>query len=449
MSHALTVPTHDHVTEVTLRLLDRLFPPPRAFDIRLWTGLTLPAVGRPPFTLVLRHPATLRRMFSPPIERSLGEAFMYGDYDLEGDLIAAFTLFHVIFERPRSLTNMIDIAHDLLTLLGDGPARPIGRGRARLSGVKHSPARDRAAVQYHYDVGNEFYALWLDRAMQYSCAYFPTGMEDLDTAQERKLDLICRKLRLQPGERLLDIGCGWGGLAQYAAEKFGAQVVGITLSEKQAAYANAMLNRAGLADRVTVRLQDYRAVQDGPFDKIVSIGMFEHVGRSQMPGYFAQAYRLLKPGGLFLNHGIAYWPGVQKGQPKLNGPSEWIAQWLLGTSSFSQSYIFPDGELEAVSEVNLLAEQGGFEVRDVENLREHYARTLRHWVKRLERQRSEAIRLADEVTYRTWRFYMAAAAYGFEAGYTSVDQTLLAKPDHGHTHLPLTRADLYQPCEDS
>ena len=305
-------------------------------------------------------------------------------------------------------------------------------------------ARDRAAIQYHYDVGNEFYALWLDRHLQYSCAYFPTGMEDLDTAQELKLDLICRKLRLQPGERLLDIGCGWGGLVRYAAERYGVRAVGITLSEKQAAYANSLIDRVGLADRVAVRLQDYRAVSDEPFDKIVSVGMFEHVGRSQMPAYFAQAQRLLKPGGLFLNHGIAYWPGVFTGRSQASGPAKWIAQWLLGIQSFSQSYIFPDGELEAVSEVNLLAEQCGFEVRDVENLREHYTRTMRHWVKRLEDHRAEAIQLADEATYRTWRFYMAAAAYGFEAGYTNVDQSLLAKPDHGRCNVLLTRADLYR-----
>jgi cyclopropane-fatty-acyl-phospholipid synthase len=225
------------------------------------------------------------------------------------------------------------------------------------------------------------------------------------------------------------------------------QAVGVTLSEKQAAYADDLIDQAGLADRVAVRLQDYRELHDEPFDKIVSVGMFEHVGRSQMPRYFAQAYQLLKPGGLFLNHGIAYWPGVQQGQPRLSGMAKWIAQWLLGTQSFSQSYIFPDGELEAVSEVNLLAEQSGFEVRDVENLREHYARTLQHWVNRLGDCRTEALRLADEVTYRTWRFYLAAAAYGFESGYTNVNQSLLAKPDHGRSNVPLTRADLYQPCE--
>jgi cyclopropane-fatty-acyl-phospholipid synthase len=444
MSHALSLPTRDQLIDRTVRVLDRIFPPPRAFDIRLWNGLTLPAAGRSPFTLVLRHPATLRRMFSPPIERSLGESYIYGDYDLEGDLVAAFTLFHVIFERPRSLINMVDIAHDLLALPHDGPARPIGRGRAHLSGAKHSLARDRAAVQYHYDVGNEFYALWLDRSMQYSCAYFPTGAEDLDAAQERKLDLICRKLRLQPGERLLDIGCGWGGLARYAAEKFDVKVMGVTLSERQGAYANEMVTRAGLANRVAVRLLDYRDLHGRPFDKIVSIGMFEHVGRSQMPAYFGQAQRLLKPGGLFLNHGIAYWPGVFYGRPSSNGLAKGLAQWLLGSQSFTQSYIFPDSELEAVSEINLLAEQSGFEVRDVENLREHYARTLRLWVKRLEDHRVEAIQLADEVTYRTWRFYLASSAYAFEAGYMNVNQSLLAKPDHGRSNVPLTRADLYK-----
>ena len=443
MSHTLTVSMHDHVTDVTLRLLERIFPPPRDFDIRLWNGITLPAAGRSSFTLVLHHPAALRRMFSPPIERSLGEAFIYGDYDLEGDLVAAFTLIHVIFERPRSPAHFARIARDLLLLTHDGPAHPIGRGRAHLSGVKHTRERDRAAIQYHYDVGNAFYALWLDRSMQYSCAYFPDGTEDLDTAQERKLEHICRKLRLQPGERLLDIGCGWGGLARYAAERFGAQVVGVTLSEKQAAYANERIAQAGLSDRVAVRLQDYRDLRDESFDKIVSVGMFEHVGRSQLPEYFAQVYRLLKPGGLFLNHGIASWRGIRQGQPKLNSLTKWLARRILGAQTFSQSYIFPDGELEPVSEVNLLAEQTGFEVRDVENLREHYARTLRHWVRRLEERRAEAIQLADEVTYRTWRFYMSASAYGFGAGYINVNQSLLSRPDRGRSNLPLTRADLY------
>jgi cyclopropane-fatty-acyl-phospholipid synthase len=443
MSHVISLPAQAHIVEVTSRLIDEIFPPPRAYKIRLWNGITMPATGSAQFKIVLNHPAALRRMFTPPIELSLGEAFIYGDFDIEGNMLAAFTLFNVIFGRDLTLREVASLARELLLLPADGPARPIGRGRAQLSGAVHSRARDRAAIQYHYDVGNEFYALWLDRYMQYSCGYFPTGQEDLDTAQERKLEHICRKLRLQPGERVLDIGCGWGGLARYAAEKFGVQVVGVTLSEKQAAYANEQIARAGLADRAEVHLQDYRDLHDESFDKLVSVGMFEHVGRSQLPDYFAQAHRLLKPGGLFLNHGIASWPGSEHTPSKLNGPTHWLADRILGEQSFSRSYIFPDGELEPVSEVNLLAERAGFEVRDVENLREHYARTLRRWVQRLEKRRAEAIRLTDEVTYRTWRLYMTAAAYGFDTAHTTVNQSLLAKPDHGHIDLPLSRADLY------
>ena len=279
--------------------------------------------------------------------------------------------------------------------------------------------------------------------MQYSCAYFPTGTEDLDTAQERKLEHICRKLRLQPGERLLDIGCGWGGLALYAAEKYGAQVVGVTLSEKQVEYAQTQVQQAGLNDRVSIRLQDYRDLHDESFDKIVSVGMFEHVGRSHLPEYFTQADRLLKPGGLFLNHGIASWPGRQFGHQLPSSWQKFVQRHIINMGAFARAYIFPDGELEPVSEVNLIAEQCGFEVRDVENLREHYARTLRHWVNRLEAQHAEALRLADEVTYRTWRLYMAVSAYGFASGMFNVNQTLLAKLTDGKSSVPLSRADLY------
>ena len=448
MSHALSLSTNDAVVNRTLSILNRLFPAPRAFTIQLWNGTELPASSRPAFGLVLKHPGALRRMFTPPIELGLGEAFVYGDFDIEGDIFAAFTLFDVIFNRSLPVGEIVSLAREVLALPGSSPARPVGRGPSRLSGARHSRERDRAAIQYHYNVGNDFYALWLDRRMQYSCGYFPTGTEDLHTAQERKVEHICRKLRLRPGERLLDIGCGWGGLALYAAEKYNVRVLGVTLSDRQVEYANDHIARSGLSDRVSVKLQDYRDLQAESFDKIVSVGMFEHVGRDHLPEYFSQAYRLLKPGGLFLNHGISYLPAIEyASEPQAKQPSGWqqaIGRRILGTGSFMNRYVFPDGELVPVSEANLIAERSGFEVRDVENLREHYALTLRQWVNRLEEHRKEAIQASDEITYRTWRVYMAASAYGFESGKININQSLLIKQDRGKSNVPLTRADLYR-----
>ena len=303
----------------------------------------------------------------------------------------------------------------------------------------HSRARDLPAVQYHYDVGNDFYSLWLDRNMQYSCGYFPTGMEDLDTAQERKMEHICRKLRLQRGERLLDIGCGWGGLARYAASKYGVDVLGVTLAKiKKLMRMNKSL-AVGLRERVAVELKDYRDLGNELFDKVVSVGMFEHVGRSHLPEYFAQVHRLLKPGGLFLNHGISRRVDNSSRQTRPDSKAR-----IFGRGTFQQKYIFPDGELTPVSEVNVMAEDAGFEVRDVENLREHYALTLRNWVNRLADHREEAIKVSDEVTYRTWRLYMSASVYGFESGNINVNQTLLAKMTRaGKSNVPFSRADIY------
>lgn len=244
-------------------------------------------------------------MASPPTERSLGEAFIYGDFDIEGDIFSAFSLFDDLTTRSFSPGEITSPIREVLALSKTGPIRPQGRSPAGLRGARHSRERDRVAIQYDYDVGNDFYALWLDRHMQYSCGYFPTGAEDLDTAQECKLEHICGKLRLRAGERLLDIGCGWGGVARYAAQQYGVEVLGVTLSDKQAKYADDQIARAGLGDRVSVKLLDYRDLGAESFDKIVSVGMFQHVGRAYLPKYFARAYRLLKPGGLFLNHGIS------------------------------------------------------------------------------------------------------------------------------------------------
>jgi cyclopropane-fatty-acyl-phospholipid synthase len=437
MSDVLSIPADAAEKKNTLALLERLFPSPRNFVIRLWDGSTLPGISHPAFTLVLNHPGALRRMFTPPIELSLGEAFIYGDFEIEGDIFSVFSLVDDFASRSFSTGEIIAILREWLALPSSDGQRLQGRGPARMRGAVHSLQRDRAAIQYHYDVGNAFYALWLDHNLQYSCGYFPTGKEDVDTAQERKLEHICRKLRLQKGERLLDIGCGWGGLAIYAAKHYGVEVLGVTLSQNQKAWADEWIVRAGLREQVAVQLRDYRDLGDESFDKLVSVGMFEHVGRSHLPEYFAQTYRLLKPGGLFLNHGISRRAGTEaEGQG-------FIQRRILGRGSFQQRYIFPDGELTPVSEVNVLAEYAGFEVRDVENLREHYALTLRRWVKRLMAHREEAIKVSDEVTYRTWRLYMSASAYGFESGNINVNQTLLAKMERGHSQVPLTRADLY------
>ena len=406
---------------------------PRDFAVRLWDGTTWEAEpGQPTrFTLALQHPGALRRMFWPPTELALSEAYVYGDFDVEGEMEAVFPLGeHLLGGRRPRLAETVRLARHLPALLrlpSDGRPR-VGRQAARLTGARHSVERDRLAVTYHYDVPNAFYALWLDRRMVYSCAYFASPDDDLDTAQERKLDYICRKLRLRPGERLLDVGCGWGGLVIHAARCYGVEAVGITLSQPQADLADERIREAGLADRCRVEVRDYREVDEPEgYDKLVSVGMFEHVGAALLPTYLARAWRLLRPGGVFLNHGIAS-RAVDPGQ---TGPS------------FSDRYVFPDGELVPISAALRAAEMTGFEVRDVESLREHYALTLRHWVRRLEAHHDEAVRAADEPTYRVWRLFMSGSAYGFQVGRLNVYQALLARPRQGQSGLPLTREDWY------
>ncbi len=426
---------------------------PRRFSVRLWNGEIMPAeTAQPRFTLVLNHPGALRSMFRLPLELALGEAFIYGDFDIEGDIFAAISwmagLARASFTPAEAWKLLMRVRALPSGNLHPAQGRPHpaqgrphpaqGRGPARLKGRPHSRARDRAAITYHYDVGNDFYRLWLDRRMTYSCAYFITGEEDLDTAQQQKYEHICRKLRLQPGERLLDIGCGWGGLVLYAAQNYGVQAVGVTLSARQSEYAARQIAAAGMSGRAEVRLQDYRDLADESFDKIVSVGMFEHVGREHLPEYFEHTRRLLRPGGLFLNHGISRRPPEAAGRARAL-----VERRILGSNAFIQRYVFPDGELVPLSEVNLYAERAGFEVRDVENLREHYALTLRHWVRRLEARWQEAVQVSDEVTARIWRLYMAASAYGFDAGNINVNQTLLHKAVPGRRFLPWTRADIY------
>ena len=412
----------------TYAFLDKLFPKSRNFNVRFWDGTSLIFTSDPSFTIVLGSPGAMRRMLRLPLELSLAEAFIRGELDIEGNIISAFHLFNSMASKLSS--------SDLITLLRlwfglpseSSEFQMTGRKAAKLFGSPHSKERDRAAIQYHYDVGNDFYKLWLDKRMLYSCAYFPSGTEDIDTAQEQKLDIICRKLQLKPGERLLDIGCGWGGLVIYAAQKYGVNSIGVTLSSEQQILANERISASGL-DYSAVKLMDYRDLSGDRFDKIVSIGMFEHVGRNHLPEYFTHVYTLLKPGGLFLNHGISLHPSSAVSSVW----SQFIRRNVLGGGSFIARYIFPDGELVPVSEVNLIAERMGFEIRHLENWREHYAVTLRQWIKRLENRHSEAAQLTSEEVYRTWKLYMAAAAYSFDSGAININQTVLYKPHNSIT----------------
>ena len=445
------------VKEQTKEIIERFLPYPRPFAIRLWDGTELVGSEAAQSTIVLCRPGALRRMFTPPLELSLGEAYIYGDFEIEGDLPDTVALIDNLVKSirfsPRELNTLLRAVRRLP--MEERRTSGSGRGPVQTSGMLHSRGRDRRAIQYHYDVGNDFYARWLDSSMQYSCAYFPTGGESLEEAQRLKMDLICRKLRLQTGERLLDIGCGWGGLACYAAQQYGVRVHGVTLSEKQAAYAQDQVNRLNLQEVVQIDLLDYRVLEETGFDKIVSVGMFEHVGRAHLPEYFAKVYRMLVPGGLFLNHGISRatsredvhsWPGMKStvSAGLKMASDQALYQKLIGAGSFNQKYVFPDGELVPVSGANLIGELAGFEVRDVENLREHYVLTLRHWVHRLGEEEREISNLVGADVFRTWELFLSVSASSFDVGRIGLHQSLFAKPENGKVHLPLTRSDIYR-----
>jgi cyclopropane-fatty-acyl-phospholipid synthase len=427
-------------------VLDDVFGPvtSRRFAVRFWQGTVDEPAESPRFTIVLESPGALRRMLLPPSELSLAESYIFGDVDIEGDLEGAADLGDIAAARLRSPLAMLRLARHVIALPRDekrsnSDAEPLPAS-PQLSGRRHSTRRDRDAVRFHYNVGNAFYALWLDARMVYSCGYFAHG-DDLDRAQESKLDLICRKLRLTSGERLLDIGCGWGGLIIHAAKRYGVLALGITLSEAQAELARERIAAAGLSDRCRVELKDYRQLAREPqFDKIASVGMVEHVGEKRLDEYFAAAFAALRPGGVFLNHGIVSIDGSRA--PSL---TQRAAARLWKRGEFIDRYVFPDGELLPSGSVIASAERSGFELRDVESLREHYVQTLGHWIRRLETRRAEAIALVGEPTYRVWRLYLSASAYGFRSGRIGIIQSLLAKPRRdGRVELPRTRDDVYR-----
>jgi cyclopropane-fatty-acyl-phospholipid synthase len=379
-------------------------------ELQLPDGASVRLADRPEVRVVVRSLQGLRALARPALGR-LATAYVHGDLDFTG-----------------SARRMLGIAERMVGDIRHGRDRVGSRVRA----WAHQRRRNRANVAHHYDVSNAFYRLWLDERMVYSCAYFRREDDTLDAAQLAKLDHICRKLRLAPGERLLDIGCGWGGLVFRAAEAYGVHAKGITLSQNQYDHVRAEIDRRGLAGRVEVELLDYLDLPEEPvYDKVASVGMFEHVGVARFPRYFGKIFSVLKPGGFVLNHGITHNP---------------LDADALGSGigDFVERYVFPGGELTHVSKVMAAMAAAGLEVVDAEALREHYARTLWHWTERLEANGDAARREAGDERYRIWRIYMAGSAHAFDRGWLSLWQLLAGKPMRdGRLPHPLTREYMY------
>jgi cyclopropane-fatty-acyl-phospholipid synthase len=380
-------------------------------SLRLWNGKAFSPGAPSPVTLTVHSRQALINLVRPSLG-SLARSYVEGEIDLEGNFRDVLRVGESLVARRHS----------------------VYRSRSHAwKWWRHSRAADRRSIEHHYDVGNDFYALWLDGNRVYSCAYFKQPDDTLDLAQEQKLDHICRKLRLEAGERLLDIGCGWGGLILWAARHYGVETVGVTLSRDQYEYVSARIAELGLTGRCEVRLQDYREIPDHErFDKIASVGMFEHVGRRNLAAYFGKIHRLLRTGGLVLNHGITT---NSLRDAELGG----------GIGEFVDQYVFPGGELTHVTAVIEEMSRQGLEVWDAECLRPHYARTLWHWVDRLEAHRSQARAMVGEKRLRTWLIYMAGSAHAFTRGWISIYQLLGVRmqPD-GDVSYPLTREHVYR-----
>jgi len=376
--------------------------------LELWNGRAYDLTSHPTVKIGVPSPSALRFLISPDLMK-LGQAYVEGYLRVEGPILEVFRVADSLARNAAS------------------------RGHKGLRRFwHHTKKRDRKAIEYHYDVSNDFYSLWLGQSMVYSCAYFRSETDSLETAQEQKLDHILKKLMLRPDERFLDIGCGWGALIVRAAKKYGARATGVTLSRNQYEFASRRIREEGLEDRCEVRLQDYRDVPgEAVFDKIASVGMFEHVGLRHLKAYFAKIRSLLADGGLVLNHGIT----------ATDPDSRWVG---MGAGEFVNRYVFPQGELPHLSVVIRETASAGLEVADVESLRRHYAQTCLEWAKRLEQSREQAIAAAGDKRYRIWQVYLAGCAHGFEHEWMNIYQVLARKEGGAANPLPLTRDYMYR-----
>ena len=377
--------------------------------LKLWDGHELDLGPAPSVTIVVKDPRLVSEFTHPSLDL-LGSAFVEGRLEMEG-----------------SISEVVRVCDELSQALVDDEDGEFH------SSTQHDKATDAASISYHYDLSNDFYQLWLDKEMVYSCAYFRTGEETLEQAQQDKFHHLCRKLRLKPGEYLLDVGCGWGGLARFAAREYGVKVFGITLSREQLELGRERVKAEGLQDKVDLQLLDYRDLpQDGRFDKVVSVGMFEHVGHANLELYTQRLFGAVREGGLVMNHGIT--AKHTDGRPVGRGAGEFIGR-----------YVFPNGELPHVAQISAHISEAGLEVVDVESLRLHYAKTLAHWSSRLESNLERAAALVPEQTLRIWRLYLAGCSYAFTRGWINLHQILAVKPyTDGRHELPWTREDIYR-----
>jgi cyclopropane-fatty-acyl-phospholipid synthase len=385
--------------------------PRRPFTVRFWDGRAVPATEDGAPTFEIHSPAALAHVLRAPGELGLGRAYVAGLIDVD-DLDGALRVvdtFEAPALRPATIARL-----GAAIVRATGLVRPpsIPAAELRLRGERHTIWRDRQAVRHHYNVGNDFFALFLDRSMTYSCAYWQSGATTLEEAQEAKLELVCQKLALTEGQRVLDVGCGWGSFAMHAASRHGVSVLGVTLSDLQADLARRRVAEAGLADRVEIRVADYRELT-GEYDAISSIGMVEHVGEERIDLYAQQLAGLLRPGGRLLNHGIAK-------LADFDTPDE---------GAFSERFVFPDGVPLPLSRIQRALERAGLVTWHVEGLQHDYAETIRHWTARFEENWEDAVRLAGMERARIWRLYLRAARQGFETGWASIYQVRAHKPE--------------------